>query len=291
MRRRAAALASAIMLALAGCSDLPEGVDGDLTGSWPTMAAAKQFRPAAAVCGPEVLETATEEADEPIDCAGKHLTETIAVADLATAARIATPDAARDEAFTECSKRATAFLGGDWRTGWLLLQPVMPGAGAWTGGARWTRCDLVETDPVDGAVAARTGSMKLGLKGASALRMACANPTVKNDRVTEMHPVACAKAHTAEFAGLYVSKRATSAEMTVKEVEKGCDAAIARFADIPDDSNINYRVGWLSFPPDDTAWKLGDHAVRCFLWNNGEKMTGSYRNAGTKKLKIHYVYR
>jgi len=32
----------------------------------------------------------------------------------------------------------------------------------------------------------------------------------------------------------------------------------------------------------------GWHAVRCFLWLNGEPMTGSYRNAGSKKLKIQY---
>ena len=53
--------------------------------------------------------------------------------------------------------------------------------------------------------------------------------------------------------------------------------------------SIRSRVGWVSFPPDDTAWDMGDRAIRCFLWLNGEKMKGSYRNAGTRKLKIHYA--
>ena len=74
-------------------------------------------------------------------------------------------------------------------------------------------------------------------------------------------------------------------------VEKGCDATIATFAGIPDDDTVTNRVGWLGFPPDDTSWAAGDHAVRCFLWLNGETMTGSYRDAGRAKLKIHYTTR
>ena len=50
--------------------------------------------------------------------------------DVPAAARIAVPDDARDEAFAECSKHATTFLGADWRTGWLLLQPVLPSSAA-----------------------------------------------------------------------------------------------------------------------------------------------------------------
>ena len=84
---------------------------------------------------------------------------------------------------------------------------------------------------------------------------------------------------------------AVNHHLTPAEVEKGCDTVIAGFADVPDDGDISYRVGWLSFPPDNTAWELGDRAVRCFLWNNGETMTGSYRKAGPGKLRIHYTYR
>ncbi|MBM2623360.1 septum formation family protein [Actinoplanes sp. LDG1-06] len=288
MRRWAAGLAGALVLALAGCADLPEGVDGDLTNAWSAPPAARQFRPALAACHPDLVEDGTIEDYSPVACTGPHLAETAAIADLP---RNTSADAGEARAFRECSKRVNGFLGGDWRTGWLILQPVLPGKAAWQGGARWFRCDLVETSPVDGELVRRSGSLGGSLAGAGKMRMTCANPKVTGDRVTEMHPVACASKHTAEFAGLFESKRATVAELTSGELEKGCDATIARFAGLPNDGTVRNRVGWLGFPPDGTSWKLGDRAVRCFLWLNGERMTGTYKNAGPRKLKIHYIYR
>jgi len=288
MRRWPAALACALTLALAGCGSLPGGVDGDITGGWAPMPAAKQFRPVEGSCHAAITDTGAQQNYEETACAGPHKAETIAVFDLAKTTATA-PEDALDEAFAQCSRRADAWLGADWRTGWVVIQPVVPAGNAWSGGARWVRCDVAETSPVDGTLVSRSGSMKGGLKPGGDLVMSCANATLKNDRVTELHPVACAGKHTAEFAGLFVSKRDSSADVTDKELEKGCDAAIAKFAGVPDDSNLQYRVGWLGFPPDDTAWDLGDHAIRCFLWVNGEKLTGSYRNGGSRKLPIRYA--
>ncbi|GAB2615375.1 hypothetical protein Aab01nite_27700 [Paractinoplanes abujensis] len=287
MRRWAAGLAAAALALLpAGCADLPEGVDGDLTDAWPAVPAAQQFRPTAA-CHPDVVAEGTIDNWSPVACTGPHLTETAVIADVTDGG----VSADRGRAFRECSKRVNAFLGGDWRTGWLVLQPVLPGQAAWRGGARWFRCDLMETSPVNGELVRRSGSLKGALAGAGKLRMTCANPEVVDERVTAMHPVACSTGHTSEFAGLFVSKRATVSGLTPGELEKGCDTTIAEFAGIPDDGTVRNRVGWLGFPPDAASWKLGDRAVRCFLWLNGERMTGSYRNAGTRKLKIHYIYR
>ncbi|WP_250007804.1 septum formation family protein [Actinoplanes sp. M2I2] len=287
MRRWAAALAGALVLALSGCSDLPGGVDGDLTNGWSGPPAARQFRPAAAQCHPNLVERGTLEEYAPVACGGPHLAETAVIADLPDL-----PAAARaGRAFRECSERVTPFLGGDWRTGWLVLQPVLPSPEAWRGGARWYRCDLAEASPVDGELVRRTSSLKGSLKGTGKVRMSCANPKIAGERVTEMRPVACATRHTAEFAGIFVSKRASAAGLTPAELEKGCHKVIATFAGLPADSSVRHRVGWLGFPPDDASWQLGDHAIRCFLWLNGEPMTGSYKKAGTRKLKIHYVYR
>jgi len=111
------------------------------------------------------------------------------------------------------------------------------------------------------------------------------------DTVTEMHPVACSASHTAEFAGLFTTTRVKSADLGGGEVAKGCDRAIAAFTGLPDDASLPSRVGWLGFPPDDTAWQMGDRSIRCFLWLDGERMTGSYRGAGPGKLKIHYASR
>jgi hypothetical protein len=279
MRRWAAAVACTVVLAgAAGCATMPEGVDGDLTDGWLPLPAATPFRPQAGACHAELARDSTIRTYEPVPCTENHLAETAAVADLAD----------QKDAFRECSGRATEFLGADWRTGWVVLQPVLPSRTAWAGGARWVRCDVAETSPVDGALVRRTGTIT-GAVGSGALRMACANPAIKGDTVTEMHPVPCAGNHTAEFAGLFESTRRTSAELSNDDMADGCDTAIAEFADLPDDANLASRVGWLGFPPDDIAWEMGDRAVRCFLWLNGEKMKGSYRNAGPKKLKIQYA--
>ncbi|MFI5892874.1 septum formation family protein [Actinoplanes sp. NPDC051513] len=282
MRRWAAALALLACTALAGCgADLPRGVDGDLTNGWQPMAAATRFSPQPGACHSELVQNATADDYEPVPCAGAHLTETVAVAEVSN----------QSQAFATCSKRASTFLGGDWRTGWVVLQPVLPSREAWSGGARWARCDVAETSPVDGALVRRQGSMKGAVKPAGKLRMACANPTIEGDSVTEMHPASCASSHTAEFAGLFATNRAKSSQLSGDELAEGCDTAIAKFTGLRDDDTVPSRIGWLGFPPDDAAWTMGDRAIRCFLWLNGEKMKGSYRNAGPGKLKIHYTKR
>jgi putative regulator of septum formation len=293
MRRWAATLTCAFTLFMASaCTGSRSGVDHDLTDDWHPMPAAAQFRPAAGTCHDALTEQGALDDYAPIPCTTTHVAETAAVGDLPPAAAgWKTPGQGAAAAFQQCGKQAGAFLGADWRTGWLILQPVLPSVAAWEGGARWYRCDLAETSPVDGSVVDRKTSLRAGLRDGSTLRMACANPKIEGEQVTEMHPVACSKAHTSEFAGLFSTTAKASGDLSTDRVEKGCDAAIAKFAHIPNDDSVTARVGWLGFPPDDASWKSGDRAIRCFLWLNGEKMTGSYRNAGTSKLKIHYVYR
>lgn len=294
MRRWAAALACTFALgALSACSgDLPQGVDGDLTNEWAPLPAAVQFRPAAGTCHTELQQTVAAADYAPVACTQKHIAETVAVGDLTGAESMTSSDDAITQAFQACGKQANTFLGADWRTGWLIMQPVLPSKAGWSGGARWYRCDLTESSPVDGSLVSRTSSMKGGLASAtSALRMSCADPTIKNDQVSEMHPIACAKGHTSEFVGVWTAPASvkTSSALTTDAVEKGCDALIAKFTAVPNDSHIRARTGWLGFPPDSTSWTSGDHGVRCFMWLDGEKMTGSYKNAGTGKLKIHYT--
>jgi hypothetical protein len=290
MRRWAATLTCAFTLfATAACTAAPAGVDSDLTDDWRPLPAATQFRPAAGLCHDDLATSGALADYAPIPCTETHVAETGAVADLPGAAGLKTPAAAATRAFQQCGKQVDAFLGADWRTGWLIMQPVLPSAEGWKGGARWVRCDLAEISPVDSHVVNRRTSLKAGLKAGSPLLMTCADPKIEGDQVTEMHPVTCSRAHTSEFAGLFTSSAKASADLSSGKVEKGCDAAIAKFAHLSDDSSITARVGWLGFPPDDSSWRSGDHSIRCFLWLNGEKMTGSYRNAGPGKLKIHYI--
>lgn len=287
MRRWAAILACAsVLVVTAACSRLPAGVDHDLTDDWRPLPAATQFRPAAGVCHDDVTRSGGLRDYAPIPCAETHVAETGAVVDLPGAWK--TPAAAAAEAFRQCSRQVDAFLGADWRTGWVVLQPVLPTKTAWTGGARWVRCDVAETSPVDGALVRRSGTMRGTVKIGGKLQMSCANPTIKGESVTEMHPVACANRHTAEFAGLFETGVRHSGDISADDLAAGCDKAIAAFTGLRDDGSLESRIGWLGFPPDDTAWAMGDRAVRCFLWLNGEKMTGSYRGAGPAKLKVHY---
>jgi hypothetical protein len=292
MRRWAATLICAfVVLTAAACTNSRAGIDGDLTDDWRLPPAAQQFRPADRTCHDELTESVAEGADAAIPCSSAHVAETIAVADLTGAAGLKAPSQAAARAFQLCSQRVDSALGGDWRTGWLVLQPVLPSKAGWSGGARWVRCDLAETSPADGSLVNRTGTLRGGLHAGSTLRMTCANPTIAGEQVTAMHPVTCSGAHTAEFAGLFPTTAKTSSAVSADAMEKGCDAVIAKFAGIPDDSSIKARVGWLGFPPDDTSWQAGDRSIRCFLWLDGEKMTGTYGGAGPSKLKIHYVYR
>jgi hypothetical protein len=242
------------------------------------MPSAAPFRPDAGVCHREMIKTSSAGRYDPVPCTGRHLAETVAVADL-------TADL---EAFRECSRQATAYLGADWRTGWLVLQPVRPSNKAWAAGAHWVRCDLAETSPVTTAVVPRSGSLKDALRPGGKLLMACANPTVDGERVTAMRPVSCAGNHTAEFAGIFDATGDDPAGLTTEDLADGCETAIAKFAKLKDDGNLASRVGWLGFPPDVTAWGWGDRAIRCFLWLNGEKMKGSYRGGGPGKLPIRY---
>jgi hypothetical protein len=288
MRRWVAALAGAFLLA--GCAThLPAGVDGDLTDDWRLPPAARQFRPASNTCHDKLETNAPADTYSPVPCTESHLAETIAVDDLTGGAAMTSAAQAQGPAFRACARRADAFLGGDWRTGWLVLQPVLPGEAGWAGGARWFGCDLAETSPVDGSLIGRTSSLRGAMRRGSALRISCADATLAGEQVTAMHPVACSAGHTTEFAGLWESSVASPGSLTNTMMEKGCGGAIAKFAGIPDDDTLHNRVGWLGFPSDDNSWSLGDHTVRCFLWLNGDKMTGSYRNAGTSKLKIHYA--
>jgi hypothetical protein len=274
MRRWAVVVVGA--LALSGCTALPEGVDGDLTGGWAALPAATPFRPQAGACHAEMVRDGRLENYKPVPCTGEHLVETVAVAEVT----------GTDQALATCTGEATAFLGADWRTGWILLRPVLPSSRAWAAGARWVRCDVAETSPVSGDLVSRTGSLRGAVGAAGRLRMTCANPKIEDDRVTAMHPVDCARDHTAEFAGLFLTTRRTP---SADDLAAGCEKTIATFAKLPVDGSLSARIGWLGFPPDADAWDLGDRAVRCYLWLNGATMKGSYRNAGPGKLKIQYA--
>jgi hypothetical protein len=284
MRRWAATLGAGLILLLAGCSG-----GAAITDGWGPMPPAKQFRPAAGTCHAVLQESSEQSAQDdykPIPCGGPHKAETVAVFDL-TPAQVASRTPWINTAFAECTKRADAFLGGDWRLGWTVVHPSLASATAQSGGARWVRCDVGEIGSSGREVVVRQGSMKGSLKPGGKLLMGCATSTLTSDDDLDQHKVACASRHDTEFAGLYLSKTAGWEAVSQTEMDKGCYPVLAKFAGIPNDRNLKFRVGWAAFQPDTYSWSHGDHAIRCFLWLDPQKVTGSDRKAGPGRLPIN----
>jgi Septum formation len=290
MRRWLAATVAVAVLS--GCAaGLPQGVDGNLTDGWRLPPPAQQWRPSNGRCFDDVPDTVGPGTYAPFDCVQGHLAETYWIGDLTGPAASAsgTATSARAEAYPECSRAADEFAGGSWRASRLVVHVVLPDGAGWAAGARWFRCDIGELGD-DGDVVGRSGSLSNALADPSDLRLGCFNPTVAGDSVRRMKAVDCARPHHAEFAGLWSAPpMARSALDSSPDLARGCLSTIARYTAVPDDGMVAYRTGWLGFPGSEAAWDAGDRTVQCYLWLSGETLTGSYRDAGPGKLKVHYA--
>jgi hypothetical protein len=291
MRRwvTAAALGCVAALALTGCGN-PAGTDGDLTDDWGAFGTPVGFVPKADTCH-EYAGSGFLSSYHPIDCGQPHKAETIYVGTF-TGANTSWPEAESTSMRTmraDCDKRIDAALGGDWRTARLTVMVVPATARAWDGGARWYRCDVGETDKDDAnGPITRTGSLKGALKTPSDLNYRCSEPRMAGDDVTSMHPVACAAKHHSEFAGIYTAPNTPYDVFNKDEARtsQGCKSVIAAFAKVPNDSNLQYRTGWIYFSPDETAWAEGERGVQCFVWISDRNLTRSVSGAGNKGLPI-----
>jgi hypothetical protein len=302
VRRWYAAIAGALLLGvLAGCGPTA-GVDGDLTNGWAMPPRPVQFRPAATGCFDQINPDVALGTYAPIPCTERHFTEAYAVGNLTGAAAAPTANRARPArgsnpvvgssaqlaAGVECARRASAFVGADWRTGLLMVKTVLPGGAGWAAGSRWFRCDLAQIE-VGGQTVGRTGSLRGALAGAAALRLRCFDPTVGGGHVTTMKPMPCAGAHHAEYVGRWAPRGPTPALLNDNaKMAAGCRSVIAHYTKTPDDGDQQYRAGWIGFAPSDDDWNAGVRDALCFLWQDAA-MKGSYRNAGTKKLPITYA--
>jgi hypothetical protein len=285
---------AAALGATAACS-LPEGVDGDLTNGWAPPPRPAQFRPAATGCHDRLEATAPLAEYAPFACTDRHVAETFHVGDLTGPAAAGNADQGKASpalrtATADCSRRADTFVGGPWRTGPLRLQPVLPGADGWAGGARWFRCDIAQIDLGTGDVVGRTGSLGGALAGAAPLKLRCFDTRVEDGRVRSVKAVACGRDHSAEFTGLWNPPAVAFDDLRGDpRMAGGCRSVIAEYTGIPDDGDLRYRVGWLGLAPSRAEWDLGIRAVQCFLWLGGQTMRNSYRDAGPGKLPINYA--
>ena len=294
MRRWWAGMATcaAAALALTGCGDRPADVDGDLTNNWATIGAPEAFVPLADVCHLRLHEAAVTNY-RPIDCAQTHRAQTVHVGTFTGAdASRPTPPPVGSSTFgsarVECERRANELLGADWRTGRLALTVLVPLAEAWSGGARWFRCDLSEIESLDNdKPVPRTGSLKGALVGPAApLAYTCFNPKMITNDINFMDPVACDQPHHAEFAGIYQAPDTTLPAFTkdAAGAHEACLRVIAAYTKVPDDGDIGSRVGSIYYHPDEESWRAGNRGVQCFLWLDDRNLTRSLKGAGPKAL-------
>lgn len=188
-----------------------------------------------------------------------------------------------------CDTAVNKAVGADWRSGRLGLTVVLPSPPAWSGGARWYRCDVTEISSIDDtAVDLRTGSLRGALSGAAPLAYRCFNPKMVKDNIDEMVPVSCTAKHHAEFVGVWQAPDTSYAEFTrgTKRTHQACQTMIARYAKVPDNSQLDFRAGTIYYQPYEEEWRNGNRGVQCFLWISDRNLTRSMKNAGTKGLPV-----
>jgi hypothetical protein len=297
MRRWVLAAASLMLLASAGCGDGGD-IDGDLTDNWGAMAAATGFRPAAETCHLSNFAVAGPRATyEEIDCDVLHRTETVFVGTYAVDGAEPpenTSKAARD-AYRTCDDETTEYVGGPWRHARLWIGVTRPSPAAWSGGARWFRCEVVELDSIedDGALVQREGSLRGALaQKSSGLLLTCYAIELNDSGAIDTMPAAeCTDRHNAEFAGVWDAPAKAAypkGDTAWKEFHDGCRTVVAEYVDVPDDDDLQYRTGVVSLPGNADVWAQGDHGVRCYLWLDGAELTTSLKGKGTKALPVQF---
>ena len=302
MRRTGVAVTAAVvaaLVALSGCG-APGGTDGDLVDGWSAMAAPEGFTPPAEACHTAgFTDVQARSAYESVDCDQPHRTETIAVGEFtaeaaAATAPPATGTAGAQSAYRDCDTKAIAFTGGDWRAARLWLGVTHPTPAAWTGGARWYRCELLEVTSIedDGDVVARTGSLRSALTDqASPLRLSCYGVQLDDAGAIDTMPArSCSATHNAEFVGVWTAGELPYPKEGTQWVpfHTGCRELIARYVGVPNDKNLEFRTGVISLPGGEDVWSDGDRGVRCYLWVADAAFTASIKGGGDKIMPIQY---
>jgi hypothetical protein len=299
MRYRPAFLALAVLALVSGCGN-PAGVDGNLLNAWQVMGAPTGFVPDAGTCHlGNFAEVGPRASYDESDCTLKHRSETVYVGTYADpAAQAAAPpadgSAGARAAYQICDLKTTAYVGGPWRTARLWIGVTHPSAAAWTGGARWYRCEVLEISSIedDGGLVQRVGTLKDALveKSADLLLTCYAIQLDSAGAIRTMPGVSCGAKHNAEFVGNWdagsLDYPKTDALWT--KFHAGCRTVIASYVGVPDDANQEYRTGVVSLPGGEDVWALGDHNVRCYLWVDGVSLTASLKSKGPGGLPILY---
>jgi hypothetical protein len=288
---RLALVGTAFAVLVAGCGK-STGVDNDLTNAWPVFDKAVTPVPKVGACYGQRLDTTWYgDFSDAVDCSTSHQTETVFVGSFTgTEAGRSTPPLAgtpaRADAYGQCQKAASDYLGDDWHIAMAVLGLVLPDDKAWTGGARWFRCDMVQFSDSKYESVRTNGSVKGGLQGSRPLAVTCLSLTDDGkNSVTGWKDAPCDQPHNGEYAGLYTaSARAwPDKDPAQKLASSGCEGVVAHFLGFSGNQPTSNYVGWTYDTFDQDQWNLGDRTVRCYVlaFNgnsiNGAKVVGSMR--------------
>jgi hypothetical protein len=301
LRTRLGVTAAAGLLALATAAcGTPGGVDGDLTDDWGAIGTPTGFTPVVNTCHLANFAVAGPRPTyEEVDCALKHRTETVYVGEYPDPAALADSPPAEGSAgsraaYAVCDAKTTEYVGGPWRTARLWIGVTHPSAAAWTGGARWFRCEVLEISSIedDGGLVMRVGSLKDALRtpGSDLLLTCYAIQLDEAGAIGTMPAASCGAKHNAEFVGVWDAgnRGYPTKSREWAAFHDGCRSLIAAYVGVPDDKDLQYRAGVISLPGGEDVWALGDRGVRCYLWVDGAELTSSLKGKGVKSLPIQY---
>ncbi|MEV0731730.1 septum formation family protein [Polymorphospora sp. NPDC050346] len=291
LRTLLATLAAGLILAVASCGN-PADVDGLLTDDWAALPEPVAVVPVVGLCHESVSgSTRISMADHrPVDCDITQRAETVHVGTFEDADS-APPDGSPTirAAFAECDRKARDWVGGDWRTARLKLAVRTPTETAWSGGARWFRCDLSEVRALDATLGVgRKGSLKDALRTQPELLYGCFKVILApDDTVASIPGTTCDRPHESEFVGIHTTKHVTYEAFLDDEAatHTACLRLVAAYAKVPVDGDLEYRAGTLFYEPDEAAWTAGDRGVRCLLWMP-DQLTRSVRGGGDNALPV-----
>lgn len=299
--RRWSVAAGLVAVLLAGGCGNPGGVDGNLTNGWAAMGVPAAFTPSADTCHlANFAVSGPRSAYEVVDCKIKHRTETVHVGTYTgPAAEAAKPpeagSAGAQAAYRVCDGKTEEYVGNPWRTARLWIGVTNPSQEAWSGGARWYRCEVLESSSVedDGGLVQRLGSLRDALVSpTSSLLLTCYAIILDRDgKIDKMPAATCGSSHNAEFAGIWEAGEDTAYPATTAAWDtfhKGCRGVIAAYVKVPNDADLQYRAGVVSLPGGEDVWAMGDRGVRCYLWVDTAPLTASLRGKGTKALPVQY---
>lgn len=195
------------ILLSAGCAR-PAGVDGSLTDDWPPFPTPSVPVPVAGTCyhtdydqigvvlPPDLLTSPP--------CTSVHNIESVYVGTFsgADAQRDPPPQAGSSAAlaaYARCGREANAYLGGDWRDGFIQVTYALPTAVQWRAGARFYQCDVVSVSGPGNYQREFDGTLRNALAGAGRWRYGCATMVHggRPGQVTDLIPVTATRPTTA----------------------------------------------------------------------------------------------